>query len=74
MDLVPLSLTIRLIVVSLVLGALFVVTALFTLGFSKLELRYIMHYSLIAVILTYASIVAVLGFVMRGGAKGALAA
>ncbi|WGI22210.1 DNA translocase FtsK [Amylibacter sp. IMCC11727] len=74
MDLVPLSLTIRLIVVSLALGALFIVTGLFTLGFSKLELRYIAHYSLIAIILTYASIVTILGFVARGGAKGALAA
>ncbi len=74
MDLVPLGLTMRLIVVSLILGALFVVTGLFTLGFSKLELRYIAHYSMIAIILTYASIVAVLGFVLRGGAKGAIAA
>ena len=74
MDLVPLGLTMRLIVVSLILGALFVVTGLFTLGFSKLELRYIAHYSMIAIILAYASIVAVLGFVLRGGAKGAIAA
>ncbi len=74
MDLVPLGLTIRLIVLSLVLGALFLVTGLFTLGFSKIELRYIAHYSTIAIILTYASIVAVLSFVLRGGAKGAIAA
>ena len=74
MDLVPLGLTIRLIVISLVLGALFLVTGLFTLGFSKIELRYFARYSMIAIILTYASIVAVLSFVLRGGAKGAIAA
>jgi S-DNA-T family DNA segregation ATPase FtsK/SpoIIIE len=74
MDLVPFNLTLRLIIVSLVLGALFVVTGLFTLGFSKVELRYIGRYSLIAIILTYASIVAILGFAVRGGAKGAIAA
>nr|WP_323778318.1 DNA translocase FtsK 4TM domain-containing protein [Amylibacter sp.] len=74
MDLVPMHLTIRLIVLSLVLGFIFLCTALFSLGFSKLELTYIRHYSMVAIILTYASIVSLLGFAVQGGARGAVAA
>ena len=74
MDLVPLNLTFELIVVSLALGFAFLATALFALGFSKLELAYISRYSTVAIILTYASIVAFLGLIVKGGAKGAVAA
>ncbi|WP_069298362.1 DNA translocase FtsK [Neptunicoccus sediminis] len=74
MDLVPLQLTLRLIVITLALAFLFVVTSLFALGFSKQELSYISQYALVAVILTYASIVSFLNLVVQGGAKGAVAA
>ena len=73
MDILPFNLTMRLFIASFVLGILFMVTGLFTLGFSRPELRSIIHYSIIAMILTYASIVKVLGFVVRGSAKNAIA-
>ena len=68
-DLLPFSLTMRLIILSLVLGVLFAVTCLCALGFSKRELRLIAHYSIIATILTYGSVVAFLRFALRRGAK-----
>ncbi|MAD93960.1 MAG: cell division protein FtsK [Rhodobacteraceae bacterium] len=72
-DLLPFSLTMRLIILSLVLGVLFAVTCLCALGFSKRELRLIAHYSIIATILTYGSVVAFLRFALRRAAKNIMA-
>ncbi|MEM9851330.1 MAG: DNA translocase FtsK 4TM domain-containing protein, partial [Pseudomonadota bacterium] len=68
MDLVPLGLSLRLFAVTLGLGALFLGTGLFALGFTKFEVYMVSRTVLIAVILTYASILSVLGFTYRATA------
>ncbi len=74
LDLVPLSTGLSLTVVTLVFAALFATSGLFALGFTMPELSRITRSATVAVILTYASIVTVLGFAARHGANGAVAA
>jgi len=74
LDLVPLSTGLSLVVVTLVFAAFFAITGLFALGFVYSELSTITRHATIAIILTYASIVSVLGFAARTGANGAVAA
>jgi S-DNA-T family DNA segregation ATPase FtsK/SpoIIIE len=57
MDIAPFGIAPSLIIISLTLGFMFLVTGLFALGFSKRELSYIARYAVVAIILTYASIV-----------------
>ena len=70
MDLVPLGLGMSLFVLTIVLASVFAISGLFALGFSRFELYMIGRTVLIAVILTYASLVAVLGYLLRGTAWG----
>ncbi len=74
LDLVPLSTGPSLMVITLVLAALFLISGLFALGFTRLELALINRYALIAIILTYASLFGLIRFVLRFVASGAVAA
>ena len=74
LDFVPLPTGLSLLVITLVFAGLFAATGLFALGFSMPELSTITRHATIAIILTYASILSVLGFAARHGANGAVAA
>ena len=74
LDLIPLPTGLSLVVVTLVFALLFAASGLFALGFVPSELSVIARQATIAIILTYASIVAMLGFAARKSANGALAA
>ncbi|MCP5088540.1 MAG: DNA translocase FtsK [Rhodobacteraceae bacterium] len=74
LDLVPLTTGYSLTAITLVLGIFFLIFGLFSLGFTRSELATVNRHSLVAVILTYASIFNFLGFFIRNGARGLLAA
>ncbi|MEM7439557.1 MAG: DNA translocase FtsK 4TM domain-containing protein [Pseudomonadota bacterium] len=71
MDLVPIGISMSLFILTLVLAGIFIASGLFALGFTRFELYMIGRTILIAVILTYASIVTVLAYCLRGTAWGA---
>ena len=74
LDIIPLSTSLSLTLTTISLSLLVLATGLFSLGFSRAELALTGRCTLVATILTYASIVNVLGFLLRSGARGAVAA
>ncbi len=74
LDLVPLSTGASLIIITLLFGVFVVLSGLFTLGFVYGEVALIARHAIVAIILTYDSIASALGFAVRHGAGGALAA
>ncbi len=74
LDLAPFSTGTSLMIITLVFAALVVFFGLFTLGFVSAEVSLIARHVIVAIILTYDSIASTLGFAVRHGAGGAVAA
>ena len=63
-DLNPLSLSLGVALITLLLGAIFLTLGLYVHGFSFQELRTTIRYALVAIILSYASLVNLLSFIL----------
>ncbi len=73
LEILPLSATLGVKLISVMLGILMLVFGAFVLGFSKAELGRILRFMLVGVIMTYAALMAVLGKSTAGAVKGAQA-
>ena len=67
----PMSATLGVKLISVLLGLLMLLFGAFVLGFDKAELKRVMRFMLVGVIMTYAGIMALLGKGTAGAVKGA---